>query len=118
MVQLQLSDEQAKIVARACEFYSRIIMGQFKEIIFELVNSETIKSVTSHKDEIENLLYQARDLLYPELSGYGSSYGVGAFERADKAYDVYQALRVLFGDTRQPFSYYKLPEAHRYEDAD
>lgn len=118
VVELRLTDSQAQVVSRACEFYSRIVLGQFKEIIFELVNHDTVNVVLEHRGEIESLLYEARDLIYPDLHGSGQSYGIGKFERADAAYDVHPALRILFGDTRQPFSYYKLPEAHRYEDAD
>lgn len=116
MVELKLTDQQAKIVSRACEFYARIVLGQFKEILFELVNDETVDSITEHRDEIESLLYEARDLIYPDLHGVGHSYGVGKFEHADKAYDVHQAIRTLFGDTRESFSYYDLPEARRYRD--
>ena len=117
MVELRLTDQQAKIVSQACEFYSRIVLGQFKEIIFELANDENADSIVESRNEIEVLLYQARDLIYPELHGIGHSYGLGKFEHADKAYDVHQVLRILFGDTRQPFSYYELPEAHRYENS-
>ena len=118
MVELRLTDSQAQVVSRACEFYSRIVLGQFKEIIFELINHDTVDAVLEHRSEIESLLYEARDLIYPDLHGLGQSYGLGKFEHADTAYDVHQALRILFGDTRQPFSYYELPEAHRYEDVD
>lgn len=116
MVELMLTDSQAQVVSRACEFYSRIMLGQFKEIIFELVNCDTVDAVSEHRNEIESLLYEARDLIYPDLHGSGQSYGIGKFECADTAYDVHQVLRILFGDTRQPFSYHELPEAHRYRD--
>ena len=116
MVQLNLTDRQAKIAARACEFYTRIVLGQFNEIILELVNDTNIDSVVENRQEIESLLFKARDLIYPDLHGRGHSYGVGEFEHADKSYDVYQAIRSLFGDTRTPFSYYTLPAAKHYED--
>jgi hypothetical protein len=114
MVQLQLTDKQAKIAARACEFYARIVLGQFREIIIELSNSDNIDNILKHRDEIEMLLFEARDLIYPELHGIGHSYGVGAFEYADRAYDIYQAIRKLFGDPRDSFSYHQLPEATHY----
>lgn len=117
MVQLNLTDRQAKIAARACEFYTRIVLGQFNEIILELVNDENIDAITDHRAEIEELLFKARDLIYPELHGRGHSYGVGKFEHADKSYDVYQSIRNVFGDPRSPFSYYTLPAAKHYEDA-
>lgn len=116
MVELKLTDSQAKIVSRACEFYARIVLGQFKEILFELMNDKTVDSILENRDQIELLLYEARDLIYPELHGFGHSYGLGKFEHADRAYDVYQVIRTLFGDTRESFSYYDLPEARRYKD--
>lgn len=114
MVELKLTDKQARITARACEFYARIVLGQFREIIIELVNSDNIDNVLEHRAELEKLLFEARDLIYPELHGIGHSYGVGAFEHADRAYDVYQAIRKLFGDPRDSFSYHQLPEATHY----
>ena len=116
MVELRLTDSQAQVVSQACEFYSRIVLGQFKEIIFELVNHDTVDAVLEHRSKIESLLYEARDLIYPDLHGLGQSYGIGKFERADTAYDVHQALRSLFGDARTLFSYHELPKATRIED--
>lgn len=116
MVDLKLTDKQAKIVARACEFYTRIVLGQFREIILELVNDDNIQSITENREEIEELLFKARNLIYPDLHGIGHSYGVGNFEHADKAYDVYQVIRKLFGDPRVNFSYYTLPEISHYKD--
>lgn len=115
MVELHLTDEQAKIAARACEFYARIVLGQFNEIIFELANSDNVHRIAECRDEIEAELLNVRGYFYPELRGLGQSYGVGKFEHADKAYDVYQAIRTVFGDPRTPFSYYKIPEARHYE---
>lgn len=116
LVELRLTDEQAKITARACEFYARIILGQFNELILELVNSDNIDRVAECKDLIENELLHARGYFYPELHGLGHSYGIGKFEHADKAYDVYQSIRSLFGDPRTPFSYHELPEAQHFLD--
>ena len=115
MIKLELTDDQALTVSRACEFYARIVLGQFREIPLELVNPLNADSVLQNRDEIEKLLFAARDLIYPELHGVGHSYGVGTFERADWAYDVHQAIRKLFGDPRDGFSYYELPKAERYE---
>jgi hypothetical protein len=35
MVKLTLTDEQARNLANACEFYARVKMGQFKEITWD-----------------------------------------------------------------------------------
>lgn len=114
MVELKLTDDQAKIVSRACEFYARVVLGQFREIPIELFNKENIESISKHRDEIETLLFQVREFIYPELQGQGASYGVGKFEHADVAYDVHQSIRKLFGDPRESFSYYEIPEATYY----
>lgn len=116
MVELRLTDEQAKITARACEFYARILLGQFEELSMELLNSDNIDIISTNRDEIETMLLQVRRFFYPELNGRGHSYGVGKFERADTAYDVYQSIRSLFGDPRTPFSYHELPEARHFLD--
>lgn len=66
-------------------------------------------------DEAGRLLLEARKKIYPELVGAGHSYGIGKFDDADIAFDVYQVLRVLFGDNRAPFSFIELPKAERVD---
>lgn len=111
MIQITLTDKQAKLLGHACEFYARVVMGQFTEIPVELlsfaINSD---EYCERRDRADELLLGARKYIYPELCGRGHSYGIGKFENADKVWDVYQAIRVVFGDKRGSFSYYKLPE--------
>lgn len=111
MIQITLTDKQAKLLGHACEFYARVVMGQFTEIPVELlsfaINSD---EYCERRDKADELLLEARKYIYPELFGRGHSYGVGKFENADKVWDVYQAIRTVFGDKRGSFSYYKLPE--------
>lgn len=112
--ELILTEEQAKVVATACEFYARIRMGQFQEIIYNTLDMEMdCDDYCKRRDAAHELLFEARKHLFPELHGYGHSYGVGKFKDADQAYDVYQVLRRYFGDDRMPFSYYELPECKR-----
>lgn len=116
MVQLTLTDKQAKLLAHACEFYARIVMGQFTEIPFELLNfGIDADDYCERRDKADELLLEARKYIYPELNGRGHSYGVGKFENADKVWDVYQAIRTIFGDPRGSFSYYKLPEVIHFQ---
>ena len=112
MIELTLTDEQARIVSRACEFYARIVMGQFKEIIWECICIRAGKNddICQRCDEAERLLFEARKQIYPELHGPGHSYGIGKFERADKAFDVHQVIRYAMGHWRTPFSYHELPK--------
>lgn len=111
MVELTLTDEQARIVSRACEFYARILMGQFHEIVWDCLDlrPET-GDFCERRDEAERLLYEARKHIYPELHGRGHSYGIGKFEHADKAFDVHQVIRYAMGHWRSPFSYHELPK--------
>lgn len=116
MIQITLTDKQAKLLGHACEFYARVFMGQFTEIPVELlsfaINSD---EYCERRDKADELLLEARKYIYPELCGRGHSYGIGKFENADKVWDVYQAIRVVFGDKRGSFSYYKLPEVIHFD---
>lgn len=118
MIQLNLTDEQARIVSRACEFYARMRYGQFWELIPETLELERPfpDNFSERKDNAEKHLLIARTWLLPELHGRGHSYGLGYNEIADKAYDVHQVIRTHFGDTREPFSNYELPLAFRMLD--
>ena len=101
---LDLTEEQAKTIAHACEFFARIKMGQFNEIPFLLLANELPGNDYCTKRDIANkYLLEARKAIYPELHGMGHSYGVGKFADADRAFDVYQVLRHALGDSREPF---------------
>lgn len=115
---LTLTDEQAQTVATACEFYARIMMGQFTEITWHTMMCQPMDDTwCDRRDAAETYLYKARQFIYPELGGRGSSYGIGKFEDADEAFDVYQALRQKFPhDGRLPFSYKKIPECEVEDD--
>lgn len=110
MIKLTLTDEQAKIVARACEFYARVKIGQFEEILHELHKDFRAENYSARRDEAQRHLFKARHYIYPELMGYGHSYGIGKFDDADQAYDVHQVIRYAMGSKKEPFSYWPLPE--------
>lgn len=119
MVELKMSENQARIVSRACEFFARVRMGQFNEVIWLTMTAIASRDdFNARRDAAVEYLLKAREQLYPELHGFGSSYGMGQFEEADTAYDVYMVLRKLFGDPREPFSQSKepLPEAKMVTD--
>lgn len=90
--QLQMTKEQARVMERALEFYTRIRNGQFQELLWELRFREGY-----HLDDpeyAEALLFHIRGLLFPELGrDRGASYGVGHDHKADVAWDIYQTLR-------------------------
>lgn len=113
MIRLELTDEQARIVARACEFYARIRMGQFGEIIWHCAKGHCVE----HRDEAERLWLQLRKHIYPDLQGVGHSYGVGKFLDADTAFDAYQVIDYALGSKREPWSLHDLPKCEKVRDA-
>lgn len=117
MIRLTLTEEQARVVNIACEFYARIRMGQFKEITWRMLDlSISTEEYCDRRDEAERLLLEVRKQIYPDLDGWGHSYGMGRFEDADLAYDVHQVIRKVFGDERPPFSYHALPVCEKLDE--
>ena len=101
---LDLTEEQAKTVAQACEFFARIKMGQFNEIPYRLLSNELHGTdYCTRRNAANKYLLDARKVIYPQLNGIGHSYGAGKFADADRAFDVYQVLRHALGDPREPF---------------
>ena len=115
---LELTEEQARIVAGACEFYARVRMGQFNEITYNTMMDQPMEDRwCERRDEAEALLLEARKRIYPELHGIGHSYGIGKFKDADMSFDVYQVLREKFWPERMPpFSYHELPKCEIKDD--
>ena len=117
MIKLTLTEEQARVVATACEFFARIQMGQFNEIIWHTLDvRNSSDDYCDRRDNAQRLLFEARKYLLPELHGIGHSYGIGKFEDADTAFDVYQVIRPFLGDKRQPFSFNELPKCEKCEE--
>ena len=100
MIELTMSEQTAQIVAVACEFFARVRMGQFGEIVWRCAEHHCVEDMQA----AEAAWLEFRKHIYPELNGLGHSYGIGKFEDADRAYDVYQVLRRQFGDPRTPYT--------------
>ena len=110
MIQLTLTEEQAQLVGIACEFYARIRMGQFGEIPFRCAEKHCPKD----REATERAWLELRKHIYPDLCGIGHSYGIGKFDDADRAFDVYQVIRYAMGG-QTPFSYHELPKCEKVE---
>ena len=114
---LTLTEEQARVVASACEFFARIKMGQFNEILWHTMDFQTgSDDYCERRDKAQDFLFEARKCLYPELRSYSQSYGMGKFDDADTAFDVYQVIRPFLGDKRTPFSFRDLPKCIKCEE--
>lgn len=119
MVELKLTDEQALQVMIACEFFARVRCGQFQEIANHTLDiKENINECIARQKKANDYLMKAREELMPELTSSNQHYGVGKYKDADVSYDVYQAIRKVFGDPRTPFTYYEIPECKRYKDTE
>lgn len=101
---LELTEDDLRVLNMACEFYARVRMGQFSEIMYYCLDcQDIIGDFWERRDEAERLLFEARKYIYPELTGRGHSYGVGKFEDADRAFDIHQVVRYSLGNPRQPY---------------
>lgn len=101
---LTLTEKQARIVSRACEFYARVGYGQYMEILYDFLDPRD-EYFMERRDEAERLLFEAREQIYPDLGYFrGASYGVGFDEKMDMAYDVHQVLRHALGDEMEPWN--------------
>ena len=132
---VKLDRDQTAIVERACEFYSRVLCGQFEEISFDIANNRLTKIYKEHgedamhecfndiideRNETEEKLKEARKMQFPELNPF-AHYGYGYSEITDKAFGIYQAIRYALAwhdhpeggwtvNFDKPFSPYPVPE--------
>lgn len=92
---LKLREEDARIVSRACELFTRLHIGQLDELVFELMKYQEGDEDFSQKREIaKSLLMSVRSLMFPELPPFaGASHGAGHTEQDGRAWNVYQVLR-------------------------
>lgn len=108
VLNLTLTEEQAQIVSKACEFFARIRMGQFMEIVYNCLEVKQ-EHYSEKREALSRVLLHAREYTHPDLERtFGHSYGMGKYEDADRAFDVHQVIRHALGDDREPFSYYDL----------
>ena len=92
---LTLNREQAALLSRACEFYSRVRNGQFHEIVWELsLNEHKYAAANFDWDLVDALLSAARKPIFPNLSmSPGHHYGVNHDHDSDVAWDTHEVIR-------------------------
>lgn len=95
---MTMTEEQARLVIRALDFFSRMRMGQWGELarLTPPPSNGNIADYQAARDTVEDLLLQARDIVMPELRdmrSFYSSYSVHKFDDSRAAWHTLQAIR-------------------------
>jgi hypothetical protein len=103
-VTVEMSEEQARVVVKALDIFSRLHMGQVSdvELFYRLLNVGQNKSFPSR--EVERLCESIKFYVFPELSpgSYHSISSEKISEDARVAFDLIQALRHPMAWKRNP----------------
>ena len=101
-VTVELTEEQARVVANALDLYARIWTGQIEEPFSQLRLSGRFP--TPDREVTDSALRILKKAFFPELSYY-ASYGIlspEAGENAHIAWDIYQAIRYKLAWKKYP----------------
>lgn len=100
---LLLSSEQAKLLSSACEFYARMMMGQWEFLLEHICCLQEAPIYGDAYDRAEQHLLDARSEVFPSLEhSFCHSYGVGKFADADQIWEIYEVLRNRIAWTEHP----------------
>lgn len=102
---LHLNPTQMRYIAIVCEFFARIVCGQFDEFPWFVINNKG-DGYADKRDLSESLLKQLKQIYFPEL-GWNASYGVGHDDYSDIPWDIYQVVRNKIAWTENPDSDWK-----------
>lgn len=90
---LELNEEQASTLQAALEFFARMRIGQWEELPRACLDIND-ERYAEKADFMKMHLLSARRICFPELSNtFGHSYGIGKFEDADRAWEIYTSIR-------------------------
>jgi len=92
---LQVTEEQLKVISTACELLSRIQGGQIREAFDYLPLKKGVDWEVYHQIQDE-LTKRMPEILKDGIDGWSSSFGVGhpeLPESHDIAWDLYQVIR-------------------------
>ena len=91
---LTMNEEQARTIIAACDFWIRMRIGQWDELINLCTEYEQGKEVEyRHRREVlADRLFEARQIAMPELTR-NASYGVFKFPQTERAYNLLKAVR-------------------------
>jgi len=92
---LQVTEEQLKVISTACELLSRIQGGQIREAFEHLPLKKGVDWDAYHEIQDE-LTKRMPEILEDGIDGWSSSFGVGStkvHKYHDIAWDLYQVIR-------------------------
>jgi hypothetical protein len=92
---LQVTEEQLKVISTACELFSRIQGGQIREAFDHLPLKKGVDWEAYHEIQDE-LTKRMPEILMDEIDGWRSHFGVGHPDLPkshDIAWDLYQVIR-------------------------
>lgn len=93
---LTLNEEQARLVSHACDFLSRIHIGQLRELRWEFmdmhIENGTQGKYIEMRDEVDRKIDELSDLAYPN-GRCGKVKAIHDSQTADILYNVHQVLR-------------------------
>lgn len=89
---LTMTEEQARITVAALDFWMRMRLGQWKELVGLCLPYEQNVEYCDRRDEAELRLMSVRDFVMPELPHNGS-YSVYNFPETERAFNILKAVR-------------------------
>lgn len=106
---LEMNEEQARTVIAALDFWTRMRIGQWKELVDLCLpcDYEHIDEWCRKRDDAELLIMSVRDKVMPELT-YNASYGVFRFEETERAFNVMKAVRSCLAWHKNPKGGYEV----------
>lgn len=101
---LTMNEEQARQTIAALDFWMRMRIGQWKELIDLCLPYEPGKAdeYCEKREDAEKILMQARQVVMPDLHGDGHSFGVYNFSETERAFNVLKAVRSAIAYHHKP----------------
>ena len=96
MFAITMTEEQLRLLNKVCEFYARVMCGQFSTLADDILFEQDItqKSWSARREAAYGVLYAARGILFPDLGAFrGSHYGVGYKNVSDAMFDFNEVIR-------------------------
>lgn len=105
---LNFSESEMGMIISSLDFYMRMYIGQYREILYDLRWYRDCSYLDDLEDQLRIKFMQIRNILLPGITGYGWSGSYGIFNpdvdyRAGIAYDMMQVFR-------NKLAYFKHPE--------